>query len=445
VAQVVLEFHQLGARAGLGEQRLLRLLHLADLVDQAQPLRLLGEVGPGLQRLLQGGGIGLAVGRRADDGAPVDRAHPRQLRFAVLGRVVTVEVRVDRVLVFLALLEVDLDPVLVEGALEEDVFGGQAGHLQRGGRLHPQLVGGSAQHVGRGHDAGRIDALAVGEHRLAGGAEPLERLPQLVGRRRGHAGFRQPNQHALHPPVALRALQALDDAHHRHRPAADGYQRVLRVLVGQPVAKVELQHGLGGQGLRPGRGSRHHHQQHGHGDDEDDQASEHAGHGDEELLHGSTGSPQGKRTRGPEYRLSPPAREGRLFRRFGRLRMRRRAPALRRGEIYAGMEKRDVSAACPNGRSGRIRTCDPRVPNTVLYQTELHSDLGAGLIEERLKRRKRARRRCIGAGLALSRRLAAGGSPAAVPAGEWCNGNTAVFGTVILGSSPSSPATSSPH
>ena len=27
------------------------------------------------------------------------------------------------------------------------------------------------------------------------------------------------------------------------------------------------------------------------------------------------------------------------------------------------------------------------------------------------------------------------------PAGEWCNGNTAVFGTVILGSSPSSPAT----
>ena len=28
--------------------------------------------------------------------------------------------------------------------------------------------------------------------------------------------------------------------------------------------------------------------------------------------------------------------------------------------------------------------------------------------------------------------------------GEWCNGNTAVFGTVILGSSPSSPATAFP-
>jgi hypothetical protein len=33
-----------------------------------------------------------------------------------------------------------------------------------------------------------------------------------------------------------------------------------------------------------------------------------------------------------------------------------------------------------------------------------------------------------------------GGPLAGVPAGEWCNGNTAVFGTVILGSSPSSPA-----
>ena len=34
------------------------------------------------------------------------------------------------------------------------------------------------------------------------------------------------------------------------------------------------------------------------------------------------------------------------------------------------------------GRSGRIRTCDPRVPNAVLYQTEPHSDERAGLIDE---------------------------------------------------------------
>ena len=33
-----------------------------------------------------------------------------------------------------------------------------------------------------------------------------------------------------------------------------------------------------------------------------------------------------------------------------------------------------------DGRSGRIRTCDPRVPNAVLYQTEPHSDLRARLI-----------------------------------------------------------------
>ena len=31
------------------------------------------------------------------------------------------------------------------------------------------------------------------------------------------------------------------------------------------------------------------------------------------------------------------------------------------------------------GRSGRIRTCDPCVPNAVLYRTEPHSDLERGL------------------------------------------------------------------
>ncbi len=36
--------------------------------------------------------------------------------------------------------------------------------------------------------------------------------------------------------------------------------------------------------------------------------------------------------------------------------------------------------------------------------------------------------------------LAPQGLTARDPAGEWCNGNTAVFGTVVLGSSPSSPA-----
>ena len=30
-----------------------------------------------------------------------------------------------------------------------------------------------------------------------------------------------------------------------------------------------------------------------------------------------------------------------------------------------------------NGRGGEIRTHDPHVPNVVLYQAELHPDLGA--------------------------------------------------------------------
>src|SRR6186997_2528895 len=50
--------------------------------------------------------------------------------------------------------------------------------------------------------------------------------------------------------------------------------------------------------------------------------------------------------------------------------------------------------------------------------------------------------RCVAGAAALFPRLPRAHAPgAAVPAGEWCNGNTAVFGTVILGSSPSSPAT----
>src|SRR5690606_35279309 len=51
--------------------------------------------------------------------------------------------------------------------------------------------------------------------------------------------------------------------------------------------------------------------------------------------------------------------------------------------------RRSMTARGENGRSGRIRTCDPRVPNAVLYQTEPHSDLEGGLIEERFGGRKR--------------------------------------------------------
>ena len=40
-----------------------------------------------------------------------------------------------------------------------------------------------------------------------------------------------------------------------------------------------------------------------------------------------------------------------------------------------------------SGRSSKIRTYDPHVPNVVLYQAELYSD-GAGLIEAKAAARK---------------------------------------------------------
>ena len=63
--------------------------------------------------------------------------------------------------------------------------------------------------------------------------------------------------------------------------------------------------------------------------------------------------------------------------------------------------------------------------------------------KEKRREKRSSKQRCIRPTPALSpppRRAPRG---FAVPAGEWCNGNTAVFGTVVLGSSPSSPATSS--
>src|SRR5580692_6990331 len=47
---------------------------------------------------------------------------------------------------------------------------------------------------------------------------------------------------------------------------------------------------------------------------------------------------------------------------------------------------------------------------------------------------------CNARGLAISRPPGRRRAPRRPAAGGWCNGNTAVFGTVILGSSPSPPA-----
>ena len=103
-----------------------------------------------------------------------------------------------------------------------------------------------------------------------------------------------------------------------------------------------------------------------------------------------------------------------------------------------------------NGRSERIRTSDPCVPNAVLYQAEPHSDLRRRLIATASGHRKLPIRACrlpskcaVASPATFAYSTASRGAKAfwnAGPAGEWCNGNTPVFGTVILGSSPSSPA-----
>ena len=63
--------------------------------------------------------------------------------------------------------------------------------------------------------------------------------------------------------------------------------------------------------------------------------------------------------------------------------------------------------------------------------------------KEKRRKKRSSKQRCIRPTPALSPPPRRAQTGLAVPAGEWCNGNTAVFGTVILGSSPSSPATSS--
>src|SRR3546814_7600168 len=73
------------------------------------------------------------------------------------GRVVVIEVAVDRVLIFVALLVVGLDAVLVEESLEEDVLVGEPGYLERRSRLHPKLVRRGAQHVGGSDHPGRSE------------------------------------------------------------------------------------------------------------------------------------------------------------------------------------------------------------------------------------------------------------------------------------------------
>ena len=87
-------------------------------------------------------------------------------------------------------------------------------------------------------------------------------------------------------------------------------------------------------------------------------------------------------------------------------------PAMRRGRGGLPSRRHRFRVSGKNGRSGRIRTCDPCVPNAVLYQTEPHSDLRSGLITRGSGPRKRGNApprnslesaSCIPRGLVVSR------------------------------------------
>ena len=266
------------AQGGLG------LLHLADLVHQADGAGLFGVIGTGLQRVLQLLTVHLAVGCGGGDLRQIDRGQPADRRFPVGGGVVVIEVGIDGVLVLVALLVVGLDPVLVEGALEEHLLRGQAHGLEGGRRLHPQLVGGGAHHVAGRHDARRIEALAVGHHQLAAAPEVAQGVADLVGGAGGHAPFRQADQQGLHMGVGLRLPQSLDDGGHRQGLAVQEGQGVVRRLVADRPPQVEAEDGVGRRRGRPGAGGDHGDQQDRQADEEQAEAREHAGHGQEELF-----------------------------------------------------------------------------------------------------------------------------------------------------------------
>ncbi len=93
--------------------------------------------------------------------------------------------------------------------------------------------------------------------------------------------------------------------------------------------------------------------------------------------------------------------------------------------------------------------CSTRLSHTPTWRAAYRQgsavSQAAKIAPQKEKRRKKrsSKQRCIRPTPALSPPPRRAQTGLAVPAGEWCNGNTAVFGTVILGSSPSSPATSS--
>ena len=89
--------------------------------------------------------------------------------------------------------------------------------------------------------------------------------------------------------------------------------------------------------------------------------------------------------------------------------------------------------------------CSTRLSHTPTWRAAYRGGPAVPQAAKKPSRKRSSKQRCIRPTPALSPPPRRARKGLAVPAGEWCNGNTAVFGTVILGSSPSSPATSPFH
>ena len=265
-------------QAGLG------LLHLADLIDQSErlgPVRIIGAALEGLQQLLR---VLPAVLGRGPDLDGVNRAHIAQGRFFVGGSEVVIEEGIDGVLVFVALFERCLQAVAIEKPFEEHGLRRHAHRLKTGLGLHPELVGAGAHHIGGAGKAGRVDALAMGDHQLARATEMADRAAHLVGDGGGHAPFRQTDEQGLDAAVALGGAQSLDDLGHRQGVAGQEGERGMGRLVGYGRAQVQGQDRIGGRLRRAGAGKSQQHDSDGQNDEEQREGGENPRHGEEELL-----------------------------------------------------------------------------------------------------------------------------------------------------------------
>ena len=283
---VFAEFDDLGALAGAALDLGLGLLDLADLVDQLVSQGLFRRIGAGLDHRLKGGRGRLAVLGGVGQGAVIDGGHPRRHRLAVGGGVVALGVFVDGVLVLVALLEIGADAVFVERPAQEQTVGREAGGLEAGGVLHPQFRRRGADHIGGHHRARRGEALAVSDDRLARGAEAADRLAQLIRRGRGHAAFRQADQHGLDAGVLLGLGQTVHHLGHRQARSPEGRERIGRGLVADPLAQVQFQHHGRGRRRLGGAGDGDRQQNDRDHDDEQDQSGENPQNRQKELLHG---------------------------------------------------------------------------------------------------------------------------------------------------------------